>query len=153
MTDEEDTVGFLPPPPELTRLRKQVHTRDDGSRSLTVSFLVNTQQLLLADFEAAAHDAMLRHAHADGHMPVGPFLITTEPASSEQLGHPCLVCEGRGEFLGDKCTAEGCVNGNVKDEQHAGRLKSIDELQIENAILMGDLVQVTGTVELGLSLL
>lgn len=138
-------------PPELTRLVKRVRTGESGARSLTVSFLVSTQQLLMEDFEAAAHDAVLRHAHADGHMPVGPILITTEAAESSQLGTTCPLCEGKGWlFEQDEQDCPDCTAGRIKKEQSGFR--SMDELAVENAIMMGDLIQVHGTVELGLSL-
>lgn len=119
-------MGFLQPDlPELTRLSMAVHTADSGARTLTVSFLVHTSQLLLEDFEAAAHDAVLKHAHAAGHMPVGPILITTEPAS----------------VVEQKSLEEG-----------RPMLRSFDEMALDNAIRAGDLVQVKASVELGLSL-
>lgn len=118
----EDTVGDAPPP--LTRLEMIVHTSDGGQRTLTVSFLVNARDLLLEDFEEAAHDAVLRHAHANGHMPVGPILIRTEPAKYEQP----KVVEGR------------------------PMMRSLDDLQLDMAIQQGDIVKVMADVELGLSL-
>lgn len=139
-------------PPELTRLVKRVRTGETGARSLTVSFLVSTQQLLMADFEAAAHDAVLRHAHADGHMPVGPILVTTEVAESSQLGMLCPLCDGKGWlFEQDEQDCPDCTAGRIKKAEQYG-FRSMDELQIENAIMMGDLIQVHGTVELGLSI-
>lgn len=114
--------------PELTRLAMTVHTSDSGAQSLTVSFLVHTSQLLLEDFEAAAHDAVLKHAHAAGHMPVGPILITTEPAT----------------IPARKPLAEG--------SRMLGPVLSFDEMAVDNAIRAGDLVQVKASVELGLSL-
>ncbi len=139
-------------PPELTRLVKTVHTSDSGTRTLTVSFLVNSQQLLMEDFEAAAHDAVLRHAHADGHMPIGPILIRTEVAESHQLGKTCPLCEGKGWlFEQDEKDCPDCDGGKIKPPAQKG-FQSIEELQVENAIMMGDLVQVHADVELGLSL-
>ncbi len=139
-------------PPELTRLVKRVHTSESGTRTLTVAFLVSTQQLLLEDFEAAAHDAVLRHAHADGHMPVGPILIRTEPAESEQLGRVCPLCDGKG-WLFEQASKDcpDCDGGRIKLEPKSG-FRTIEELQIENAIMAGDLVQVYADVELGPSL-
>lgn len=110
----------------LTRLRVEVHTRDDGSRSLTVSFLVNKQQLLLDDFEAAAHDAVLRTAHNRGHMPIGPILIRVEDVEPEE----------------QKPLEEG-----------KPMLRSLEEIALDSAIRNGDIAQVIGEVELGLSLL
>lgn len=139
-------------PPELTRLVKTVHTSESGVRTLTVSFLVNTQQLLLEDFEAAAHDAVLKHAHHDGHLPVGPVLIRTEEAVSEQMGKLCPLCDGKGWlFEQDEMDCPDCERGRIKPEPKTG-MRGIEELQIENAIMMGNLVQVHADVELGLSL-
>lgn len=140
-------------PPELTRLVKRVQTSPAGQRVLTVSFLVSTQQLLLEDFEAAAHDAVLRHAHADGHMPVGPILIRTEEAVSEQMGQLCPLCDGKG-WLFEQAEQDcpDCTGGRIKPREQAFRVKSLEELSIENAILMGNLVQVHADVELGPSL-
>lgn len=145
-------MGDFLPPPELTRLVKTVRTSETGTRTLTVSFLVSTQQLLLEDFEAAAHDAVLRHAHADGHMPVGPILVRTEEAVSEQMGKLCPLCDGKGWLFepGEKDCPD-CDGGRIKPEPRTG-LRGIEELQIENAIMMGDLVQVHADVELGPSL-
>lgn len=139
-------------PPELTRLVKRVQTSPAGQRVLTVSFLVSTQQLLLEDFEAAAHDAVLRHAHADGHMPVGPILIRTEEAVSEQLGKTCELCQGKG-WLFEQAEQDcpDCTGGRIKPPP-SFIARSLEEMAIENAIMMGDLVQVHADVELGLSL-
>lgn len=117
------------PPPELTRLRLQVHHPEPDSGStvstLTVSFLVNTQQMLLEDFEAACIDAALKHAHVAGHLPVGPMFVRTEEATVPE----------------QKSLAEG------------GRmLNSLEDMAIDNAIRQGDLVQVICSVDLGLSL-
>lgn len=109
--------------PELTRLRLQVHTSDTGSRTLTVSWLANTQQLLLEDFEAAAVDAALASAHAAGHMPVGPMFVQTEAAEHKQ---------------------EPLKEGKPL-------LRSFEDMAIDNAIMLGNLVLVTCSVELGLS--
>jgi hypothetical protein len=115
----EETAG----PPPLTKLRLQVHTSDSGARTLAVSFLVNAQQLLLEDFEAAAHDAVLRHAHAAGHVPVGPILIRTEP------WYPPKLEPGKTRLVRD-----------------------FEELALENEALQGNIVEVKADVELGLSL-
>ena len=45
--------------------------------------MVNVQQTLIEDFEAAAHDAVLRTAHRAGHMPIGPILVVVEPWEPE----------------------------------------------------------------------
>lgn len=140
-------------PPELTRLVKRVHTSPSGVRTLTVAFLVSTQQLLLEDFEAAAHDAVLRHAHADGHMPVGPILIRTQPAESEQLGVECELCQGKG-WLFEQAEQDcpDCTGGRIKPRPQAFRVKSLEEMEVENRIMAGDLIQVYADVELGLSI-
>lgn len=109
----------------LTRLKVEVHTRDDGSRSLTVSFLVNKQQLLIEDFEAAAHDTILRVAHNRGHMPIGPILIRVEEC----------------EPVEQKPLEEG-----------KPMLRSFEDYALDAAIMRGDIAQVIGEVELGLSL-
>lgn len=97
-----------------------VHTRDDGSRTLTVTFLAPVQATLLEDFEERCWNEVLTQAHAAGHMPTGPILISTETYTP---------------------TVEpGAV------------VASIDALAQLNAALAGDIVQVTGNVELGLSL-
>ena len=143
-----DTLGT--PPPDLTRLEMNVFTNHGGTRVLRVSFLVSTQQLLLADFEAAAIDAALKHAHRAGHMPVGPMLVTTEAAESEQLGKTCPLCSGKGYlFVQDDQDCPDCTSGKIKA---APKMRSIEDLQIDNAIMMGNLVQVHCSVELGLSL-
>lgn len=137
--------------PELTRLEMNVVTSESGARLLTVSFLVNTRQLLMEDFDAAAHDAALRHAHAAGHMPVGPFIITTEPAESAQLGKTCPLCQGTGWlFEQDENDCPDCDKGKIKPK--GPMVRSLEDMQIDNAIMMGDLVQVRASVELGLSL-
>lgn len=120
--DQDATGSTLP---QLTRFSMEVRTRDDGTRLLVASFLLNAQQLLLEDFDAAVNDAVLRHAHAAGHMPVGPMMVSTAPAQ---------VSSERG-------TPEKPV------------LRAIEDLQIDNAVMMGDLVRVFAEVELGLSLL
>jgi hypothetical protein len=119
-------VGFLGNElPDLTRLQLTVHeTPDSSTRTLTVSWLANTQQLLLEDFEAACIDAALKHAHAAGHMPVGPMWVATEQAVYEQKP----LVEGR------------------------PMARSIEDMQIDHAMMAGDLVQVRCSVELGLSL-
>jgi hypothetical protein len=95
MTD--DTSGQRPleqlPPPDLTGLRMVVHTADSGDRSLEVSFFLNVQQKLTTDnYDAALGDAVLRHAHARGHMPIGPILTTERKATAadvdERMEHP-----------------------------------------------------------------
>lgn len=141
-------------PPELTRLVKQVRTNAYGTRTLTVSFLVSTQQMLMGDFESAAHDAVLRHAHADGHMPVGPIFIETTVAESSQLGTTCPLCEGKGWlFEPDEKDCPDCDGGKIKPARDGfAARRSLEEIQIDNEIMKGDLVQVHGTVELGLSL-
>lgn len=147
----DDAVGT--PPPQLTRLVKKVHTTESGTRVFTASFLVNTQQILMEDFEAAAHDAVLRHAHADGHMPVGPILVTTEEAVSEQLGKTCELCAGKGWlFEQDQQDCPDCTAGKIKPPATPFIGRSIEELEIDNGIMMSTLVQVHGSVELGLSL-
>ena len=145
----DDTLDT--PPPDLTRLEINVFTNHGGTRVLRVSFLVNTQQLLLPDFEAACIDAALKHAHRAGHMPVGPMLVATETAESEQLGKTCPLCEGKGYlFVQDEQDCPDCTAGKIKPT--GVQRKSIEDLQVENAIMMGDLVQVHCSVELGLSL-
>ena len=145
----DDTLGT--PLPDLTRLVMHVTTNHNGTRVLKVSFLVNTQQLLLEDFEGACVDAALRHAHHAGHLPVGPMLVTTEAAESEQLGRTCELCDGKGWlFDRDEQDCPDCEDGKVKAKQ--GGFRSIDDLQIENSIMSGDLVQAHCQVELGLSL-
>lgn len=110
--------------PQLTRLLMTVHESNSGARSLTVSFLVNARDLLRGDFEEAAHDAVLRHAHAKGHMPIGPILVRTEPAKYEQP----KVVEGK------------------------PMMRSMEDAQLDIAIQQGNIVQVMADVELGLSL-
>ena len=144
----DDTLGT---PPDLTRLVMHITTNHDGMRVLKVSFLVNTQQLLLPDFEGACVDAALRHAHQAGHLPVGPMLVTTETAESDQLGKTCVLCDGKGWlFERDQQDCPDCEDGKIKAKQ--GGFRSIEDLQIENAIMTGDLVQVHCQVELGLSI-
>lgn len=111
--------------PDLTRLELTVHDLGGGSRTLTVSFLVNVQQTLLGEFEAMCVDGALKHAHHAGHLPVGPMLVRTEPAKPTPRGP---LVEGRPMAM------------------------SITDMQIENGIRSGDLVQVYCDVELGLSL-
>lgn len=110
--------------PQLTHLEMTVHTSDSGARTLTASFLVNTRQLMLEDFEAAAHDAVLKHAHHAGHMPVGPILIRTEPWGPPEQGP---LKEG-----------EPMIN--------------LEEMALRSEGRGGNIVQVLADVELGLSL-
>ena len=145
-------MSDTPSPPELTRLVKQVHSTPSGARTLTVSFLVSTQQTLMEDFDAAVHDAVLAHAHADGHLPVGPILHRLAPATSSQLGADCALCDGKGWLFEPGSTdCPDCDAGKV-GKQPPGTWSTFEELEIENRIMMGDLIQVTASVELGLSL-
>lgn len=112
-------------PPDLTRFTMQVHTSDSGSRTLTASFLVNVRQTLLEDFDAAAHDAVLAHMHAAGHMPVGPILITTETWTPDEQG-PL--------------------------EEGTPMLRPLEDIQLEFEGRRGNIVKVMADVELGLSL-
>lgn len=112
------------PQNSLTRLELTLHTSDSGARSLTVSFLIRREQLLLEDFDAAAHDAVLRTAHEAGHMPVGPILVRTEEATYD----PPKLKEG------------------------IAMSRSIDDLAIDNQLMQGNLVRVVGSMDLGLSL-
>jgi hypothetical protein len=120
-----DTASEPPPLPDLTRLMMVVHTSDSGQRTLAVSFLVNVQQTLMPEFEAAAHDAVLRHAHARGYMPVGPILIMTETFDPAELG-------------------VGTPGAPV--------LRSFEELSLKVEATAGNIVKVSADVELGLSL-
>lgn len=113
---------------QLTQLKMDVHTSDSGARSLTVSFLVNVQQTLMEDFEAAAHDAVLGAAHKAGHMPVGPILILTDTwTPPEQVP--------------------------LEDGKPLVLHRSIQDWELEARGRAGDIVQVTASMELGASLL
>lgn len=121
----DDTAGMPRTPPDLTRLQMDVHTSDSGARTLAVSFLVNVQQTLLPDFEAAAHDAVLLHAHAAGHMPVGPILIMTETFDPAELG-------------------VGTPDAPIA--------RTYDDLKLKVEATAGNIIKVMADVELGLSL-
>lgn len=112
-------------PPELTRLKMDVHTSDSGQRTLVVSFLVHVMQTLIEDFDAAAHDAVLLHAHARGYMPVGPILIMTETFDPAELGV------------------------GTPDEPI---VRSMEDLKLKVEATNGNIVKVMADVELGLSL-
>lgn len=120
-----DAVSEPRQPPELTRLQMDVHTSDTGTRTLTASFLVNVQQTLLPDFEAAAHDAVLLHAHKAGHMPIGPILIRTETFDPAELG-------------------VGTPEEPIK--------RTYEDLMLKVEATNGNIVKVLADVELGLSL-
>lgn len=120
-----DDAAGMRTPPDLTRLQMTVHTSDSGQRTLAVSFLVNVRQTLMEDFEAAAHDAVLMHAHAAGHMPVGPILILTEPFDAAELG-------------------VGTPDAPIA--------RTYDDLKLKVEATAGNIVKVMADVELGLSL-
>lgn len=111
--------------PQLTQLSLEVHTSDSGARSLAVSFLVSVQDTLREDFEAAAHNAVLAHAHHNGHMPIGPILILTETWTPPEQAP---LKEGK------------------------TLMRSFDDFALEQQGLAGNIVKVSADVELGLSL-
>lgn len=108
----------------LTLLTVDVHTREDGSRSAGVSFLVNVRQTLMPDFEAAAHDTVLRVLHRRGLMPVGPLLVLTDTLTREDLD----------DMIGDRGAS------------------SMEALGLAVETTNGNIVKVSADVELGVSL-
>lgn len=121
----DDTVGVPPTPPNLTHLKMTVHTSDSGSRTLTVSFLVNVRQTMHEEFDAQVNDAVLLHAHAAGHMPVGPMFYTVDPWQPEE----------------QKALKEGDTIAH-----------SIEDTMLEIEARLGNICQVSADLELGLSL-
>lgn len=120
-----ETVSGPPTPPELTHLKLTVHTSDSGARTLTVSFLVNVRQTLDEEFEKQVHDAVLLHAHAAGHMPVGPLFHTVDPWQPEEQS---ALVEGKPLW------------------------RSMEEMALEAEARAGNICEVKADVELGLSL-
>jgi hypothetical protein len=83
-----------------------------GHEVLVVTFLVNTQQMLMPGFDDTVHDVSLGIAHDNDYMPEGQPIVT------KQSAQPTQPVEGVRMF------------------------NDINDVVLDNAILQGDIIEV-----------
>lgn len=114
-------------------------TAEDGV--FTLRFKAAKQLLLHPEFEQMVWDETLRRAHVAGHMPVGPIFIETAEYEPPPAPQTELI---EGESLFDRMTRWSRTQDMSKYvmEGMAGQLGPVTV----------DLMQVTASVQLGLSI-
>lgn len=83
MAEGEDPLAgkWVPVP-----LQKKEYSNASGAYA--IEFVVPAQTLLLENFEAMAHDEVLRNAHKDGFIPIGQPIITSRPSGTKSTPSP-----------------------------------------------------------------